>query len=85
MRALREHSAAKPGMRKILVGGMTSLQAAVLRLHTLDDRYEGTLVDGGRCVWLTDGRRIELQTVGTGFVANLSKEPDPAYPGKVQP
>lgn len=83
MKELMELRGMKPGVPAMLVATLGALQARVLELGKLDRRYEGKLTGGGRCVWLTDGRRVEFEAIGDGgFIGALSKEPDPAYPGR---
>ena len=82
MKLLLSHDPMKPGTPSMLILMVGLMQASVLELGSMDRRFEGKL-DGGKCVWLKDGRRVEFVLVpGGGYVASTSKETDPEWPGK---
>jgi hypothetical protein len=71
-----------PGVPAMLRGSLGAVQCLVLDLAKMDLRFEGSLDGGGKCVWLTDGRRCEFEiSPDGGWLAATSKAPDPAWPG----
>lgn len=62
---------------------LSPVRKAILRLEALDTRWEASLEGGGKCVWTTDGHRVEFELIsGGGYVGARSKVPDELYPGR---
>lgn len=58
------------------------IEAMILELALTDlSRGKAKLPGVGRCFWLADARRVEIEIVhGGGWIASTSKEPDPDAP-----
>jgi hypothetical protein len=68
------------GTLPMLLNSFSKIQRMVA-LANIDDRYQGDLKGGGRCVWSKEGHRVEITMGGGAFMASRSKEVDPQYPG----
>jgi hypothetical protein len=65
----------------MIAGFLGPMQAAMLGLGMVDLAAGTGIIDGQtKCLWRTDGRRIEINMERGGVVASVSRGPDPEKP-----
>ena len=64
-----------------MIANNLGLGAIILDLHLTDySRGAMQVGDHEKCFWLTDGRRVDISMGAGGFIASITREPDPNIP-----
>jgi hypothetical protein len=65
---------------QMVAGNLGMIPAMVCNLGKADLTRGKAKIANGRCLWTTDGRRIDITMNGGAMIAGVSKEADPLAP-----